>query len=665
MTNGFKLPRADENSALERDSIKKLAHALPSDRFVFRDERASDAGVDASIELVSDGFYTNMRAQVQLKATSSPSFNSDGSVSLSIRVSNLNYLRNTLCGVYVLCLSPQDEFRFAWAEDIAAAVGSERLESQDSVAVRFMRVLDNDALDEIQEKVLRTHRLHRSIADELARSPMSGVRRLSVERGRMELIPVAKITQFLSDSGFEVVSLGYAGSVLMLFEKGEVRMEEDTRLRLVRAYANYCLGRCHSSLGLLSEVAESEEELSASDRRFLLRLETACRATVGQLSHGDYVERLAERLTDDPVARLEVRLEEWRGRLSMVEPFSGSHASELEAIARDAAELEEVPDTIRAKLSILELLWRGHAAVHAMARVRLAAVMTSEIDRGLANAASVRRMAEDSRSAFFDWKRSAERLRQTIVASADRLLLLELDLAVAVVVNIMVLRSSAGPAEKSGSEVSSLLQSQIDNLQRALQTYRTMGSVVGEVRVILVLSDTLLLQDNEDARAERTLLVGGAIRKAQVHGLSALHEAVERRAESDYKLVPDPLPEDPKARDFAVSEQTDEEVKRMAESFVDASGGPTAWVPVVHEWMLSLRRAASVRIEHCRHVAVKEENPGLVPREHRFARRPRQQTVCNERGFVYTRPAFDSDQQIERLRKECCGSCPERAPWSR
>ena len=42
------LPKTDRNAELQRLSITALRAALPADKFVFRDERTDDAGVDGS-----------------------------------------------------------------------------------------------------------------------------------------------------------------------------------------------------------------------------------------------------------------------------------------------------------------------------------------------------------------------------------------------------------------------------------------------------------------------------------------------------------------------------------------------------------------------------------------------------------------------------------------
>jgi hypothetical protein len=87
------LPKSDRNRELQELSLQAFERALPVNRFQVRDERIADYGVDASLELLIDGYFTNMRAQIQLKGTDSTNTNADGTISLSVDTSNVNYLR--------------------------------------------------------------------------------------------------------------------------------------------------------------------------------------------------------------------------------------------------------------------------------------------------------------------------------------------------------------------------------------------------------------------------------------------------------------------------------------------------------------------------------------------------------------------------------------------
>ena len=79
------LPEGDRQDTLQQLSLKALRDCLPVSRFLFRDERVDDKGVDGTLEAKleyrisrTDGGeevryqFTNCRAQVQLKSTDHP-----------------------------------------------------------------------------------------------------------------------------------------------------------------------------------------------------------------------------------------------------------------------------------------------------------------------------------------------------------------------------------------------------------------------------------------------------------------------------------------------------------------------------------------------------------------------------------------------------------------
>jgi hypothetical protein len=138
---------ADRNAELQRRSLGALRALLPNDKFVFRDERIDDAGVDGSLELLIDSAYTDLRSQIQIKSTESTPSNRDGTISISINVSNLNYLLNGSSPLYLLYVVPDNEFRFAWASDERKRL--DRTNSnwidQRTVTLRFMNVLSKES----------------------------------------------------------------------------------------------------------------------------------------------------------------------------------------------------------------------------------------------------------------------------------------------------------------------------------------------------------------------------------------------------------------------------------------------------------------------------------------------------------------------------------------
>ena len=139
------LPITDRNAELERKSLAAIRSAFPADRFLFRSESTEDAGVDGSLELLVDSAYTDLRSQVQLKSTDNSRTNQDGTISIQIKVANLNYLLNGPSPLYLLYVEPRDEFRFVWARDERKRLDQCNLKwmTKKFVTLRFGQILSS------------------------------------------------------------------------------------------------------------------------------------------------------------------------------------------------------------------------------------------------------------------------------------------------------------------------------------------------------------------------------------------------------------------------------------------------------------------------------------------------------------------------------------------
>lgn len=153
-----KLPIDDESAAGERES-KRVADSLFHPRFIFREDRQPDRGVDASIELrrkvAGEWRATGRRAWCQLKHTRIPKRRTDGSISYPIDTKNIIYLRNYSCPFYLLYVLPTNEMFFRWHRDVLDELNRLRpgwIES-DEVRIRFSRRVDEALLNEIEVEI--------------------------------------------------------------------------------------------------------------------------------------------------------------------------------------------------------------------------------------------------------------------------------------------------------------------------------------------------------------------------------------------------------------------------------------------------------------------------------------------------------------------------------
>lgn len=168
------LPKVHPNTEIEDRSRSALEALLPPESFCLRDD-PPDFGQDFSAEVREDGRATNLRGQIQLKATENPKLNNDGSYSLSIDTSNFQYMLNAPVPIYILHDQSTGVFRFLWGRDEFRRIYQDdpaALE-QGTVTLRFRDVLDISRFDEIKARILNEGSFGRAVRETilLADSP--------------------------------------------------------------------------------------------------------------------------------------------------------------------------------------------------------------------------------------------------------------------------------------------------------------------------------------------------------------------------------------------------------------------------------------------------------------------------------------------------------------
>jgi len=119
MSHFDELPRRDRNHETEDKAIAAFQMRLTESRaFILQATDRKDYGTDCQIEVMSDGRATNARLHVQLKGTEG-ALNSDGSLSVEVHRTNLNYLLMQPYSVYIAYHAPTDSLRIRTAESVA------------------------------------------------------------------------------------------------------------------------------------------------------------------------------------------------------------------------------------------------------------------------------------------------------------------------------------------------------------------------------------------------------------------------------------------------------------------------------------------------------------------------------------------------------------------
>ena len=166
------LPKRDDNSWIETQSDIAFRKAVSDSReFIVRSEDSRDYGTDFQLEATDSGTMTNVRVHVQLKGTSTNP-NADGSVSLQIKRTNLNYLTMQEDSILVCYHVPSDRLLVREVDDVFRE--HEHLLSsdlaQDTVTVRFDGQFDASYQEYLRAQVVvhaknaRNRRLHVDVA---------------------------------------------------------------------------------------------------------------------------------------------------------------------------------------------------------------------------------------------------------------------------------------------------------------------------------------------------------------------------------------------------------------------------------------------------------------------------------------------------------------------
>ncbi len=316
------LPEVAKSHTQESESIKALQDMLPTDKFIIRFLLERDYGVDLQVEARYEKYVTNFFTHIQMKSKEKSDPNLDGSVSLSVENSNLNYLLNGPCGcsLYILYLKDRKELRYVWASEEFARIKSEDPKwpnGSTTITLKFYDKIDSRAIQSIHEKIISKQTLYRDLTEQLAKKVLG--------RGKQEEIPKLVLDvmhnrvrdpnitlSLLRKNGIDLVSLGYASSVLELAREIPSQfLEQDKKAQLVAAYAHYLQGSFFHAEGYLASCLENEEALNSEDEYLLNTIRNRCGVQLGKISQEEFLKREEAEIRNltEPLLKLQAELD--------------------------------------------------------------------------------------------------------------------------------------------------------------------------------------------------------------------------------------------------------------------------------------------------------------------------------------------------------------------
>jgi tetratricopeptide (TPR) repeat protein len=164
------LPRRDRSHAIEEETIIAFqARLSESHVFILQGVDRKDYGTDCQIEVIDDSRATNVRVQVQLKGTDR-ALSADGSLSVEVRRSNLNYLLMQRYSFYACYHVPTGSLRICPVDSVLRQYehSGKNWTEQQSLTVSFIdeltigRLVQLAALAQSEAKSSRDSRIEQS-----------------------------------------------------------------------------------------------------------------------------------------------------------------------------------------------------------------------------------------------------------------------------------------------------------------------------------------------------------------------------------------------------------------------------------------------------------------------------------------------------------------------
>jgi hypothetical protein len=664
------LPEGDRNDELQRLSIAALQKCLPVERFLYRDERADDKGLDGSLELKSGGCFTNFRANVQLKGTDSTKINQNGSVSLRVEPSNLNYLLNGPCPLYILWIAPRDELRYVWARDEATRLHRENPAwmMQEKITLHFTRTLSPVEWDGIADRMLQEGRAQRQLQDILARATIAEQVVVGIDGTRLVITDRGEVYETLNACGMAIVGAGYAKAVLDHARLLSPVQAAEPHLQLVCAYAQLTLGDYFTASGHLARARMGQDRLSPLDRYFLQGLVLACEHQLGRIAADAFFEG-QERLESAAPPELAVQFRLDRLRLQhLSERDHGRRAAllqDLQAAAQQIRSDATTPTSMKLQARLVTLYAQGQEAHSAYAHTVTQLLMRRQMGMAPGTASGLAALRES--------RQADERLHTevgTIIEEAVReqhpLLLAEAILTRAIIVAAHIadgrflLTTIEGHVSEIPEKVFQIMEQQ---LRHAAQIFERAGCWEGHIRAVLLLADWYDLNDRSgDARKRAQSVLGTAQALGYERHISHAEEHIT--GNTDYRRLMSLLT-GPRDMDPVIADATDAEMARLAEDCLAAMDLPADRLPAVQRECLAMRDLARERMDWCRHIELlQDQRHSLSPATH-FLRDPSRRCACEKLGHRSRIETPDWTPLVPAFKQCYCAGCPDREPKGR
>lgn len=171
------LPKRDNNHDIQETAETAFRSAISAcGEFIIQTEDRFDYGTDFQLEAKENGMMSNFRLHVQLKGTGGEK-NTNGSISISVARTNLNYLLRQSSSIYVCYHLPSQKILFSYVEDIFREYEQQVADwgSQKTITVHFTKVFDENIQLNLKNKILADGISNRNLRLQFIKSPLDNI----------------------------------------------------------------------------------------------------------------------------------------------------------------------------------------------------------------------------------------------------------------------------------------------------------------------------------------------------------------------------------------------------------------------------------------------------------------------------------------------------------
>jgi hypothetical protein len=306
------LPLTNANEELETISKNLLLPLFDVKKFEIRPEDVKDKGIDLHVELKRSNKNLNFRLVIQLKATESKKFNSDGSISMQLHTSNINYLlNNSMPAFYILYAKSTNTFYYENLNEFAKSLYEKDAEwqKQKSHSLRFNKVLTQDAISSIYDYTIQKGLFNKKINEKLIlkSASLNATDKILVDK-ESTIWDDAEIRTNIEVIGFMLINEGKWKEIIQVHKNGSGSVASTAKYNLILGIANYYNGNLLDALSFLKSAVKLQAELPADLVNHLAYFDTSVKSALGLITDTQYQQRMGELEGADNVG-LYIRLE--------------------------------------------------------------------------------------------------------------------------------------------------------------------------------------------------------------------------------------------------------------------------------------------------------------------------------------------------------------------